>query len=141
MRDKRPGTSTSRLRFSQTAKLEAITGTRFGASPVARARDHNSRGSGIFPAPQRLAQVNGEFTFALTERIDKNRQTYLFAGIQMLGAVLFVRPDGPPGEGRRWRAVLKPYSGPGEIVREPSDEELDNAWHDQDKPPTGRQRR
>lgn len=134
MRDKRQSTGATRLRFGTATTKEQIA--RFGSTV---ASDHNPRGGGIFPAPQRLSQVNGEFCFTLTERKDRHRQTYLFAGIQLLGAVLFVRPDGPPGEGRRWKAVLKPYSGPPATDREPSDEELDNTWHDQQ--PTGRQRR
>ena len=55
---------------------------------------------------------NGEFRFDLQERTDRYGQKYLFAGIKMLGIVLFVRPDdAPSADGRkRWRAVAKKYN-------------------------------
>lgn len=52
----------------------------------------------------------GEFHFTLTEKRDKNGDLYLFGGLQMLNAVLFIRPDdGEPGRPKKWKAVLKPY--------------------------------
>lgn len=57
----------------------------------------------------------GEFSFTLTERVDRNGDKYLFAGIRILNSVLFIRPE-PAAAGRpnRWQAVLKPYRPKGE---------------------------
>ncbi len=54
--------------------------------------------------------MNGEFHFVLTEKTDRNHDTYLFGGLEFLNAVIFIRPEPTaPGEAKRWRAVLKPY--------------------------------
>lgn len=56
--------------------------------------------------------VNGEFTFHVTERTDRNGVPYLFAGIQLLNVVLFLFPEPQaPGEPRRWKGVVRPYQG------------------------------
>lgn len=56
---------------------------------------------------------NGEFHFTLTEKIDRNKHTYLFVGLKMFNSVLLIWPEEEvPGQPRRWKAVLKPYSGP-----------------------------
>jgi hypothetical protein len=52
----------------------------------------------------------GEFHFTLTEKFDKNKRPYLFAGIRILNSVLFIREmPQTPGEPRRFEAILKPY--------------------------------
>ena len=57
----------------------------------------------------------GEFHFTLTERLDRNKKLYLFAGIRLLNSVLFIRPEPTePGEPQRWEAILKPYRPKGE---------------------------
>lgn len=57
----------------------------------------------------------GEFHFTLSERVDRNQQIYLFAGIRLLNSVLFIRREPTPeGEPQRWAAVLKPYKAKGE---------------------------
>lgn len=59
------------------------------------------------------APNNGEMTFALTEKEDRNGEKYLFAGVQLLGVVVFIRQDGLDSRGTpRWKATLKKYTGP-----------------------------
>ncbi len=61
------------------------------------------------------APNNGELSFSLTEKEDRNGETYLFAGVQLLGAVIFIRPDGTDGRGKaRWKLTLKKYTGPAD---------------------------
>lgn len=58
---------------------------------------------------------NGEFSFSLSERYDKNKDFYLFGGLPFLGVVVFVRPDGIDDTGvKRWKLVVKPYAGPSQ---------------------------
>lgn len=65
----------------------------------------------------------GEFHFTLTEKKDKNKALYLFGGLKMLNAVLFIRPEPEePGRPRRWKAVLKPYS--------PREDAHQSVWED-----------
>ena len=52
---------------------------------------------------------NGEFTFILREKRDRNGDVYLFGGLQFMNMVLFIRPE-PNDEFKRWKAVLKPYT-------------------------------
>ena len=67
---------------------------------------------------------NGEFSFTLREKEDKNGDMYLFAGIHMLNAVIFIRPlPKAPGEEQKWSAVVKPYKN-GEQLGEESVPEL-----------------
>lgn len=66
---------------------------------------------------------NGEFHFNLVEREDRHGDKYLFAGLQILNAVIFIREEPTrPDEPRRFRAVLKPYTG------RPND--VDETWND-----------
>lgn len=56
------------------------------------------------------APVNGEFTFHMQERTDRNGVTYMFAGIRLLGVVVFLFPEPcAPGEPRRWKGVVRPH--------------------------------
>lgn len=56
---------------------------------------------------------NGEFTFSLKEKIDRNKNMYLFGAIQLFNCVIFVRPSGMSGPDGlpRWNAVVRPYTG------------------------------
>lgn len=72
---------------------------------------------------------NGELTFSLIEKTDRNGEMYLFAGVQLLGVVVFVRRDGTDNRGfSRWKLVVKKYTGPS--TGEPSDSD---AWGTSDK--------
>ena len=64
----------------------------------------------------------GEFTFTLTERRDRNGQIYLFAGLKMFNSVLFIRKEPTiPGQPQRWQGVLKPYRPKGAEEQEAYD--------------------
>lgn len=67
------------------------------------------------------SSVGGEFHFTLIERTDRHGQAYLFGGLKMLNAVLFIRRDiAVPGRPQRWKAVLKPYQPkPGDEDQDP----------------------
>lgn len=75
-------------------------------------------------------KVNGEFTFTLIEKTDRNGQTYLRGGIHLINAVLFVRPLGVTGPDGcpRWQATLKPYTGPQSKTIDNPD---DTGWEDE----------
>ncbi len=70
----------------------------------------------------------GEFTFTMTERKDRNGKTYLFGGLKMLNSVLFIRKEEglvAPGQRPKWKAVLKPY--------EPKNQDPDAAtWNNEE---------
>ena len=54
--------------------------------------------------------ATGEFHFTLLERIDRHGDTYLFAGVKLLNAVIFIRRDIKiEGRPQRWKAIIKPY--------------------------------
>lgn len=89
----------------------------------------------------------GEFHFTLTEKRDKNGDLYLFGGLKMLNAVLFIRPEPEePGRPRKWKAVLKPYS-PREDAHqsvwddEATSEQGDTNEREEDRTQTGRRPR
>jgi len=74
--------------------------------------------------------INGEFSFTLKEKTDRNKQRYLFGGIHLINCVLFVRPAGTGPDGLpRWQAVLKPYR-PQEAVQDPDPDAA--AWEEDD---------
>lgn len=58
--------------------------------------------------------VNGEFTFYLTEKRDRNGDAYMFGGLQLFNVVVFAfpEPSSTPDEPRRWKMVVRPYTGP-----------------------------
>ena len=69
---------------------------------------------------------SGEFHFTLLERIDRHGEKYLFAGMKLLNAVIFIRRDiKVEGRPQRWKAVMKPYE-------KPEGGEDDINWHDHD---------
>lgn len=52
----------------------------------------------------------GEFSFRLTEKKDRNGDTYLFGSLKMFNSVIFVREEPRiAGEPKRFLAVVKPY--------------------------------
>ena len=57
--------------------------------------------------------ANGELHFTLLEKVDRNGETYLFAGVKIFNSVLFIRKDiAVHGRPQRWKAILKPYEKP-----------------------------
>lgn len=71
-----------------------------------------------------LPRYNGEFYFELTEKVDRDGNTYLFGGVQLFNAVVFVRPDTKKGEGERWIMSVRPY------VKSRGKDQYEDTWND-----------
>ena len=57
--------------------------------------------------------AGGEILLRLKERIDRNKDVYLFGSLRLFNVVIFIRKDkSRPGE---WQATIRPYLEAGKL--------------------------